>query len=435
MTYLIDKIKMRIGASKFGNRLAHGAAWSIGGSVVERLATLLLTVLMVRALGREAYGEFTLIQSTISMFAVFASMGISVTGTKYTAQLKDSDIQKLSEILSFLNHFILIGALIICGGIMLGAGFIAEKALDTPKLSSLLMLASVALFFNTLNGFQSGCLIGLEELKKNAIAACSAAILAIPLTVVLARWAGIQGVVWTLVLTALMRWLLSHWFLSSARKKWHLPKLAKYKRDWRVITDFAFPALLSGLMLAPAHWICHAMLANSSGGKSEMALIGIANQWFYALMFLPVAANRVVLPLLADSSLSSNQKNTVGILKLSLISNIVFALPVVLLISALSPYVMSVYGAEYANHWSVLVLALVAGFFSVLSMPLGQLIAARGRMWIGLGINAVWAASYITLSWLMIDHGASGVLSALTIAYLLHIGWSAVICKQLINNV
>ncbi|OHX17496.1 hypothetical protein BI343_11865 [Chromobacterium amazonense] len=45
-------------------------------------------------------------------------------------------------------------------------------------------------------------------------------------------------------------------------------------------------------------------------------------------------------------------------------------------------------------------------------------------MWIGFIMNLGWAIAYISLSFLMVHHGATGIMFAMAIAYIMHVFWS-----------
>ena len=103
--------------------------------------------------------------------------------------------------------------------------------------------------------------------------------------------------------------------------------------------------------------------------------------------------------------------------------NALLVLPVVLVISIASRYVMNSYGAGFGNGWPTLVIvSMTAGIIAV-EAPVGQIIAASGRMWIGLAMNLGWAIAFILATFLLIGHGSLGIASARLGAYLLHGIW------------
>jgi O-antigen/teichoic acid export membrane protein len=85
---------------------------------------------------------------------------------------------------------------------------------------------------------------------------------------------------------------------------------------------------------------------------------------------------------------------------------------------------MAGYGPAFADGSRTLVLTVVtAGLLAVLS-PAAQVIAAAGRMWIGLWMNCGWAAVLIVSSRLLIGHGAEGLAGGRLLAYVAHSVWT-----------
>jgi O-antigen/teichoic acid export membrane protein len=90
----------------------------------------------------------------------------------------------------------------------------------------------------------------------------------------------------------------------------------------------------------------------------------------------------------------------------------------------LSTVIMRVYGEGFAAGWSTLVVTLItAGLLSVLT-PVGHVITASGRMWLGFWMNAGWAIGFLCLSYLLVKHGSLGIASARLGAYVLHATWT-----------
>ena len=61
--------------------------WTFAGTVISRGLMFVATVAVARILGKTAYGELGMIQSTVGMFSVFAGFGLGLTATKYVAEL------------------------------------------------------------------------------------------------------------------------------------------------------------------------------------------------------------------------------------------------------------------------------------------------------------------------------------------------------------
>src|SRR5688572_30109430 len=91
---------LRLEASNLGYRLAHGAFWSLAGTALSRVLALAASVVTARILGKADYGAFGVLSSTVMTFQAFASLGLSMTATKYVAELRVKDKQRTGDILA-----------------------------------------------------------------------------------------------------------------------------------------------------------------------------------------------------------------------------------------------------------------------------------------------------------------------------------------------
>src|SRR5579883_1280273 len=260
---LVASIRTRVSASPLAQRLAVGAAWSMGGVMAERALALVGSVAIVRLLGRDSFGQYAILQSTLTMVGVFAGAGLGVTATKYSAELKETDPERLGRILTLAGRLALASSVVIAGAVSAGSRLITARILNIPQDAGLLAMSSLSVLFNTLLGYQSGALIGFEAFKMNSLAGIGATLLSVPASIALTYLCGIRGAAFALVLTAAARWLLTRSMFASCLRHWRVPHASRgWVREWRAVVGFAIPALLSSVMVAPAHWVCHAMLIN-----------------------------------------------------------------------------------------------------------------------------------------------------------------------------
>jgi O-antigen/teichoic acid export membrane protein len=103
------------------------------------------------------------------------------------------------------------------------------------------------------------------------------------------------------------------------------------------------------------------------------------------------------------------------------------ALLVSLPVAAAAPWIMRSYGTGFeVGKWILVCLAFNTVLIASNSV-VGQAIASRDRMWIGLLFNGLWAVALVASSIFMVRSGydALGLALANLIAYLLHTIWQA----------
>ncbi len=87
-------------ADSLRGRFARGAVWSLLGALMAQGATLAASVITARLLGREQFGEYGMIQSTVGMLGIFAGLGLGMTATKFVAELRTRDPQRAGRIIA-----------------------------------------------------------------------------------------------------------------------------------------------------------------------------------------------------------------------------------------------------------------------------------------------------------------------------------------------
>lgn len=415
----------RLARSPLASRFISGASWSVAGAVLSQGITLLTLLFVVRLLGKETYGQFVLIQSTLNMVGVFAGFGIGQTATRYIAAMKLRDTRKLGHILALSERTVFFFGAVMSGVLALFSSQLASGVLNAPALTVPLSIAALSVFFATLDSYQKSVLIGMEAMRLLAIGTVLGVAISAPVMLLATHGYGLIGAASALVVSALTQAGISRYQASREMNRLGIkPEPRGCVKEWAVLRDFALPALLAGALVAPAHWICQAMLANTPNGYAEIALLGVAMQWFNAILFLPSTAGRVVMPMLTDYVTAGNRAGSKRLLVLAVKANALVAIPLAAVIAILSPWLLSLYGPDFRNGSMVLIIAVFTAALLAAQTPVGNIIAATSRMWLGMLMNIGWAAIYIATAFLLLERGASGVIIGLGLAYVVHAIWT-----------
>jgi O-antigen/teichoic acid export membrane protein len=423
--YLARAMMKRINQFPLGKRLAHGAFWTLLGSVAARLLSLPVSVALARMMGAAHYGELGVIQSSVDFFGTFAGFGLGLTATKHVAEFRESEPNRAGRVLALSSATAALTGVLAAVLVFFLAPWISLHTLSAPHLANALRIGAVVLFFTAVTSAQSGALYGFEAFRASAHIQAIVGALNVPLVVGGYWLGGLKGVLWGMAAAKMAEWLLKRAAVRSHARRFHVPiHLLNSMNEIPILWKYSIPALISGALVAPVYWICSAILVNQPHGYAEMGVFNAANQWYGALLFLPVTLGASLLPLLSDRLGRGDTQNSASVLSLMLKLNGAIMAPVVLVMSFSSPYIMRLYGSEYRNAWSTLVIViLTAGIFAVL-MPVGDVIAASGRMWLGCLMNTGWAVVFIGSTLLFVRFGSFGLASARLLAYSVHAIWT-----------
>jgi O-antigen/teichoic acid export membrane protein len=407
--------------ASLASRLAHGTFWSLIATVVYRGSTLVSSIVVARFLGREEFGKFGIIQSTVMMFLVVASAGIGLTATRFVSQFRTKQPDSAGGAIGLALIASGAGGSIASLALYYLSAPIAARLLAAPELSTILRIASPGLLLAALNAAQVGSLMGLEAFRPLAVVNGIAGGLSLPIVVAGVYLYGLRGAVWgTIISMALMCGCSQIALWRQCRRESIVIQLAQSRAQLHILWQFTVPAALAACLVGPINWACAAMLVNQPNGYAEMGIFNAANQWFGALLFLPTILGQAALPALSESFSDQNSLRVSKLVKFCIKANLLIVGPVVILGSLASPFIMGLYGKGFSQSWLVLVVVFFTAGIMALQTPIGDLLVASGKMWMGFGLNGIWAVAFIVATIFAIHWGAQGLASARLLAYIIH---------------
>ncbi len=422
---LYMKIKAKINSilsSDLNKKIINHSFWILLGNVISKFILLIATILMARYLGKEEYGQFGIIKSTILMFAMFAGLELGMTATKYISQYKLVDKSKVEKIVGLSNLFAILISLLVSGLVYLYSKKIANH-IDAPSLYQEIQISSFILFFSSLNGIQNGILAGIEKFKESSINNAVAGILSSIGLVVASKYFGLEMVIVAFGSNFVILFILNfitlkkHFYSQfniSIRNKKNFEEL-------EVLWKFSLPAILAGLMVGPTTWYCNYLLVTSKNGYEHMATFDIANQWRNTILFIPAALAQIALPLMSASINNKEEYRIVFSKNLKINIYIGFILVTVFII--LSPIIVNLYGDKYRDTLIPIIIMFITTGFITVNNVIGQAIASQGKMWLGFYVNCIWAIILVISCYLLIsvyNFGAIGICIAYLISYIFH---------------
>lgn len=422
MNKTLDRIK-GYAFSQTGKKFASGVLWSFIGSAASKFLVLVAGILVARLLGKEGFGEFGMVRSTINMFIILGSSGLGLTATKYISDYRESEQEKV-----YPTYLIIKRAGIFLGGLLsllmvISAGFIAEKALSKSELEYSLQLGSILLFFTIINSVQNGVLGGFTLFKSIAINTFWGGVAEAGLMILGGHLYGVPGTILGFGAGFLVIYILNSITVGKTIKEYRSCSRQGYVDKTQLLAKYAFPATLSSIMVIPSFWIVKSFLVRTTG-FSELASFEVAEQWRTIILFIPTAISQVILPFLAKTKTvegaTDNQKFWVA-LKINLLLNLGLTLAFSLVATIMSPTILAFYGNEYHNT-SPLVILCASTIPTSCASVVGLSIASQAKMWTGFLFNLLWAGLFIFFSIYFIKEGlgATGLSLAVLISYTTH---------------
>ncbi len=417
---LNNRFICKIKSSDLYWRLLKGTFWSILGIGISRALMMLSWIVVARILGKESYGEFGIIRSTVNTFTAFASFGLGLTANKFVSEFKKRDKEKAGRIIGLSLTFAIITGGIAALAVFFFAPVLAGQMMNAPHLQAELSVAALMILFSAINGSQIGAMSGLESFKALAKVNIITGLMALPMLIIGAHFGGVSGTVIAFMLNIIN---ISFWnqlaLTKEARKQDIRPCYAvSVFKDWRILTAFSLPAAVSGFMVGPAKWICDAVIFRMPDGNGQMGLFAAALPIQMMVMFAGNTMNAPFLSVLSSQKGNSHDKfERVNILSSWLIG-LVVALPLI----TFPELGEIVFGSNYAGREFRLTLSLVmvATVIIMYKQGLARVLAVHNLMWLGAVSNFIWASVLVVSVMFLRKYGAIGLGYSYVIAYALN---------------
>lgn len=432
---LPEPIAARLDRTPVVRRLVRGAFWTLTGSLAMRALSIPVSILLARYMGPSHYGELGIINSSIDLFMIFAGFGLGLTANKHTAEYRTKDPDRAGRILALSTATAIATGAVFAIVLYVLAPWLAIHSLAAPQLSRSLRIGSLLLFLSAINGAQSGALYGFEAFKASAQIQTLVGLANLPLVIAGYFMGGLNGVLWGMVGTRLLDYLIRAYVLRShARRAGIAIRYSQCSRELGILWRFSLPALLAGSMVGPINWLCNTMLVRQPDGYREMGTYNAASAWYGAMIFLPVALGGALLPLLSERMGHNDTHSSAKILSTMLRLNAIIVVPGAIVLSLASSYIMRMYGSAYSHAAPTLVVVVFTAAIYAILMPVGDVISASGKMWAGLAMNAGWAIVVLAATSLLVHWGALGLATARLTAYIVHAAWTAAYAARIIST-
>lgn len=409
--------------SHLGGRFGRGVFWNLLGTIFSQGSMFLTAIVLARVLGKEVFGEFGMIQSTLLTVTSIAQLATGVTATKYVAEFREADKERAGRVLGLCSVMTVATGIAATIMLLIGSPWLSEHVLAAPRLATSLGISAAFILFSVMNVYQVGALAGLESYKSITLYGAVLGVVHLVLCGLGALLWGLEGAVGGMAISALMRWTAYAAVLRREMDKQGI-RINRHAslQEGRVLYKFALPAALTGLTSMPAIWMGNAFLVRQSDGYAQMGVYSAANNIRLLLLLLPVLLNNVGMSVLNNKFGSKDGEGYRGLFYANAKVTAVLAIGGAVVMMAFSSVIPGLYGMEQSSASDKLILILSLAIIpEALSVSLYQLIQTREKMWLSLFLVALprdltmiglaalliplwggigWAAAY-ALGWLV----------------------------------
>jgi O-antigen/teichoic acid export membrane protein len=379
---------------------AIGALWAVVGGVVSRGFTLASWVLAGRLLGTVGFGEVGMIQSTQGVFGILAGAGLGLATTKFVAEFRSVDPARAERCARLSSTIALFSGVLMALGLLVFSGFIASSVLNTPHLTEGLQVATGLVLFGTINGVQTGALVGYGNFRTLAALNTIRGVCLCVFLVVGIGLGGVLGGVIGLVVTEAIAVFANHVALRP-----FLVTGVSWRNVWSealAMCRFSVLSLLGSICTTSAMWFANVILVAQPDGYAALGIFNAADRWRQLLLFVPASFSPVILTMLSNLHGTNDPRAYRRLFGLNLgVSVPVVVVPSIIIILCASP-AMALFGEEYLVGRMTLVILSASSVAVVLNNVLGQILVSRGAVMRRFVLDVLFGAALAIASWYLI---------------------------------
>lgn len=414
-------------------RFRSGIAYSLAGSVAGQGAAFSVGLILANLLGKESFGEYSMIISTILTVSLIGQLGSGYAASKYIAELRSVNTIRAGRVLSLLATVSRVAAILSSGLFFVGADALAEAVFLREALTGTRWAGSAAVLFATMNGFTLGALAGFEAYRATAVVMAVSGIANVVLSVLFAfRW-GVTGAVLALALSNAIQWYFSR---AAVRRLCVANGISVSAKDAmaerQVITRFALPGALSGVTSMPAMWLANVSLAVGPGGFERLGIYSAALLVMRFVGFLPGVVNTVGMALVNYYRGTNEAERYKAAFLINLFITIVSSLAVGVVLGLFGRQVLGLFGEGYEEGATTLLILLAAGIVDSAVLALNQVVQSKERMWLAIGaINIPRDGVLIGLAFVLAPLlGHQGVALGFLVSRIVALGSMLIVVKH-----
>lgn len=406
---------MKIELNNIGKKLSSSALfkdsfWAVFGNGLGHFLLLLAGIIIARFLGKDIYGEYGVVKTTMFHIASFATLGLGFTATRFVARYKNTNESLLKGTIYSSVIITAISSAVLCLLLFVFATPLANY-LDEPRLTTPFRFLGVIIMAKALSTTTGAILGGTKNFKavgiNNIISGVSMLGMGAGFTYV---W-GLNGSLAALLSSQLILCVLN--FISISKHT--LSKLCHEESNpqYGPLLKFTFPVALQELSYTLAQWGA-VLLITKYCSLGEVGLYSAAAQWNAIILFMPSLLSNVVLSYLSGSETVKQQKK---ILKLMLLVNFLATLVPFIVVYLLSGFITSFYGSTFGGMKDVMNILVFSTIFDCMSKVFQSNMISEGKNWTLFAFRTIRDMSLLSITYLILS-SSSGENGAIHYAWI-----------------
>ena len=401
-----------------GKSLTRSSILMLLAFAVAGALSFAISIQIARSVDVSEFGRYSIVISFQGVFSILAGFSMGSAAAKFVSQHWRYNHELAIDFARTSFMFSIASASIVSVCYAALAGAIGGSLYNDPRIAELIPYSALVVLSGAAYTTTYGILQGCQKITSLAVIHVAYPALAFASIAVLLPEYGIRGAFvgyslsQFLVLTSAIVYARKIGFSLLAVRSGH-----RSASILKTLVHFAFPAAISASMIIPLYWLGNTILVLTAGFH-ETGLFAVAFFFFILLVVIPGAILVPLIPRISELT-GTSRKDIQGLVVKYARFISIYWFPIVLTVAVFSEDIVTIiYGSEYESSANLAYLMIIASYLLAMSSAVGGLIAGIGRMWIGLGINSIWAVSFVASAGLFVPlFGANGLCAAFIASY------------------
>lgn len=379
------------------------------------LISFLFTLLIARIYGAEPLGVFVSFWSVLMVLSVIAKLGFDTSVVKFIAGFnKKNEFDNIKTIYSKAFKSISLISLLIAVILIGFSKSLSVLFYDTPDNYLIIIILAVSLIFYSLLGLNAESLKALKKITAFSLFQ-NGSIFLLGLLILLFLFPNSKSGIYIIygVSISILILLPASSFIvyKSINPKTKIQNLV-FPYSNREIFNISLPMLLGNSMLLLMNWTDSIMLS-AMGPIRDVGIYNTAVRISALIPAILVAVNSIAMPKFAE--LKDNNYEFKKFVKQSTLLVSFLSLPIILGILIFPEFLLSLFGEEFIEGKSALVILGIGYFFSAISGSTYHILNMTGEEIKARNILVISAAVNIILNLILIPvYGIIGAAVAST---------------------
>lgn len=365
----------RIKEKGLNSKLFKDSFWAVFGNGLGNGLMLLAGIIIARFLGKDLYGEYGVVKTTMFYIASFATFGLGFTSTKYIAQFMNEKCEYVRCIIRDSLFITLLFSGLISVVLMFFSGPLANYV-NAPELKIAFQALAIVVVFKAITTTQIGILAGFKDFKITARNSFLSGFFMLAMCVPLTYFWGLKGSLLALLSSQFFNALLNYLTIREKNRSLTLQKSRSFKLE---LFKFSFPVALQESSYTICHWTA-VMLLTKYASVGELGIYSVGAQWNSIVLMIPSLLGNVVLSYLS-SSLGNKRQHDKTVNKMLLVNLCTTIIPFVG-VYVCSNFIASFYGKTFVGLPELIRVMVFTTILESCTSVFKSELMAQGKTWL-----------------------------------------------------